>query len=178
MSSLSVVGLLSGCNFIACGASPDREQFQELSEQMGKTKRELAEVEAQLQSCVREQKRGTLTRDELERVDDGTTMYQTIGGTERKPLARRRHRSRDGIGRVVLLLVGVHKGSPWMLLSSLVLRGTDCSTRGACRGSRKFWPRARPSCSSSERWDLILSFLLSPSCLARVVLGVVTAWVF
>ncbi|CAM9930512.1 unnamed protein product, partial [Laminaria digitata] len=53
--------------------------FQELSVQVGLTKRELAEVEAKLQATVREQKRGVLTRGELDKVEDGVGMYQSIG---------------------------------------------------------------------------------------------------
>ncbi|CAN0208314.1 unnamed protein product, partial [Discosporangium mesarthrocarpum] len=55
------------------------EVFKELSEQMGRTKRDLAEVEAQLQTCLREQKRAVLTRGELEGVGDGARMFQTVG---------------------------------------------------------------------------------------------------
>ncbi|CAM9841194.1 unnamed protein product [Pylaiella littoralis] len=55
------------------------QEFQELSVQLGLTKRELAEVEAQLQANLREAKRGVLTRGELERVGDGTPMYQSVG---------------------------------------------------------------------------------------------------
>eukprot|EP00903_Cladosiphon_okamuranus_P019424 g17859.t1 len=55
------------------------QEFQELSVQLGLTKRELAEVEAQLQATQREMKRGKLTRAELERVGDGTPMYQAVG---------------------------------------------------------------------------------------------------
>ncbi|CAN0243443.1 unnamed protein product [Ectocarpus sp. 4 AP-2014] len=57
----------------------DREKFQELSVQLGLTKRELAEVEAQLQATLRDKKRGVLTRGELDRVEDGTPMYQSVG---------------------------------------------------------------------------------------------------
>ncbi|CAN0395803.1 unnamed protein product [Ectocarpus sp. 12 AP-2014] len=55
------------------------QEFQELSVQLGLTKRELAEVEAQLQATLREKKRGVLTRGELDRVEDGTPMYQSVG---------------------------------------------------------------------------------------------------
>lgn len=54
-------------------------QFQELSVQLGVTKRELAEVEAQLQATLRDKKRGVLTRGELDGVADGTRMYQSVG---------------------------------------------------------------------------------------------------
>ena len=47
--------------------------------QLGLTKRELAEVEAKLQSAIREKKRGELTRGEVEKVEDGVAMYQSIG---------------------------------------------------------------------------------------------------
>lgn len=56
-----------------------KKQFQELSVQVGLTKRELAEVEANLQGTIREQKRGELTRGELEKVEDGVAMYQSVG---------------------------------------------------------------------------------------------------
>jgi len=49
--------------------------------QLGLTKRELAEVEAQLQMTLREKRRGELTRKELDRVTDGTPMYQSVGKT-------------------------------------------------------------------------------------------------
>lgn len=52
--------------------------------QLGLTKREIAEVEAQLQATQREKKRGVLTRGELDRVGDGTPMYQSVG--ERRAL--------------------------------------------------------------------------------------------
>eukprot|EP00752_Nemacystus_decipiens_P005859 g5293.t1 len=55
------------------------QEFQELSVQLGLTKRELAEVEAQLQATQREKKRGVLTRGELDRVGDETPMYQAVG---------------------------------------------------------------------------------------------------
>ncbi|CAM9634232.1 unnamed protein product, partial [Hapterophycus canaliculatus] len=55
------------------------QEFQELSVQLGQTKRELAEVEAQLQATQREKKRGVLTRGELDKVQDGTPMYQSVG---------------------------------------------------------------------------------------------------
>ncbi|CAN0178726.1 unnamed protein product, partial [Scytosiphon promiscuus] len=55
------------------------QEFQELSVQLGQTKRELAEVEAQLQVTQREKKRGVLTRGELDKVEDGTPMYQSVG---------------------------------------------------------------------------------------------------
>lgn len=47
--------------------------------QVGQAKRELAEVEAQLQVCLREKKRGVLTRGELDRVEGGARMYQSVG---------------------------------------------------------------------------------------------------
>lgn len=71
---------------ILCHADPD--QFQDLSEAVGGTKRELAEVEAQLQACVREQKRGVLTKGELDRVDDDAQMYQSVGNNAWKRAAR------------------------------------------------------------------------------------------
>ena len=46
---------------------------------MGLTKRELAEAEAQLQATVREKKRGVLTKGELDKVEDNTPMYQSVG---------------------------------------------------------------------------------------------------
>ena len=61
------------------GKTPQKKQFQELSVQLGLTKRELAEVETNLQSTIREQKRGELTRGELELVGDGVAMYQSVG---------------------------------------------------------------------------------------------------
>ena len=47
--------------------------------QVGATKRELAEVEAKLQTVAREIKRGQLTGGELEGVEDATNMYQSVG---------------------------------------------------------------------------------------------------
>ncbi|CAM9906939.1 unnamed protein product [Ascophyllum nodosum] len=64
------------------GGTIDRqtlEEFQELSVQVGATKRELAEVEAKLQTVAREIKRGQLTGGELEGVEDATNMYQSVG---------------------------------------------------------------------------------------------------
>ena len=54
-------------------------QFQELSVQVGATKRELAEVEALLQTAAREKKRGELTRGELDGVGETSNMYQSVG---------------------------------------------------------------------------------------------------
>lgn len=47
--------------------------------QVGATKRELAEVEALLQTAAREKKRGELTRGELDGFNEASNMYQSVG---------------------------------------------------------------------------------------------------
>lgn len=80
------------CVFCACRfrwGCTNHLQFQELSEAVGGTRRELAEVEAQLQTCIRERTRGALTQGELSGVADGAQMYQSVGKMSAEPLCLR-----------------------------------------------------------------------------------------